>query len=195
MRLFKKVLNFSAERHLKTAGDLFIYHSDYEGAMELVKKALAHDPEDTRALVLYGDILFCLNRDIDALNILNKALSLNNKLAEAYISKAGVLEVLGKFREALDCCKEALNHIKPDKRYLLSSLFYQQLVLLIRLKRFREAQRLLDRIHQYLDEEDVDYLNACYRGLLDQLCNKRQQIRERAKRLSIQVIDGKEALA
>ena len=51
MQLLKKVLNFSAERYLKTAGDLFIYHSDYAGALEMVDKALTHDETDTRALV------------------------------------------------------------------------------------------------------------------------------------------------
>lgn len=174
MQLLKKVLNFSAERYLKTAGDLFIYHSDYHGALELVEKALDNDPHDTRALVLYGDILFCLNRDLDALQALEKALKLNPNLAEAYISKAGVLEVLGRFRDALNCCRIALGHIDAKKHYLLPSLFDQEVILLIRLKRFREAQRVLDKAAGYLEDDDLDYLTASYRSLLEQYCQKRQ---------------------
>ena len=188
MQLFKKVLNFSAERYLKTAGDLFIYHSDYPGALTLVEKALETDPHDTRALVLYGDVLFCLNRDIDSLRALDKALKLNPKLAEAYISKAGVLEVLGKYREALHCCRLALQNIDEKKQYLLPSLFDQEIILLIRLKRFREAQHVLDKAAQMLDEEELTYLLLSYKGLLDQFCQKRQQTRERAKDLSLKIL-------
>jgi tetratricopeptide (TPR) repeat protein len=188
MQLLKKVLNFSAERYLKTAGDLFIYHSDYHGALSLVEKALFHEPNDTRALVLYGDILFCLNRDLEALKALNDAISLNPDLAEAYISKAGVLEVMGKYREALLCCRQALTLIDQKKQYLLPSLFDQKIILLIRLKRFREAQLVLDNAANYLDEDDLDFLFSSYKGLLDQFCQKRQQATEKAKRLSLSVI-------
>ncbi len=190
MQLLKKVLNFSAERYLKTAGDLFIYHSDYPGALTLVEKALASEPQDTRAWVLYGDILFCLNRDGEALHALNEALRLNPSLAEAYISKAGVLEVMGRYREALNCCRQALNHINEKRQYLLPSLFDQQVALLITLKRFREAQRVLDKAAQYLDDEELTYLYASYKGLLEQFCQRRQDTRRKAQRLSLSVIDG-----
>lgn len=190
MQLFKKVLNFSAERYLKTAGDLFIYHSDYQGALGLVEKALDSEPYDTRALVLYGDILFCLNRDVEALQSLNEAIKLNPTLAEAYISKAGVLEVLGRHREALQCCRQALLYIDKRKEYLLPSLFDQEIVLLIRLKRFREAQRVLEKAQYYLDEDELDYLLSSYKGLLDGFCQKRYEAQGKAKRLSLQVLKG-----
>jgi tetratricopeptide (TPR) repeat protein len=192
MQLLKKVLNFSAERYLKTAGDLFIYHSDYMGALELVEKALDSEPNDTRALVLYGDILFCLNRDMEALQALNKALQLNAGLAEAYISKAGVLEVLGKHREALQCCRQALSLIGDSKRYLLPSLFDQEIILLIRLKRFREAQRVLDKACLYLEGEDLEFLLSSYKSLLEGFCQRRNQQGglTKSKRMCLQVLSG-----
>ena len=36
MNFLTKVLNFSAERYLKTAGDLFIYEGDYESALHML---------------------------------------------------------------------------------------------------------------------------------------------------------------
>jgi tetratricopeptide (TPR) repeat protein len=188
MQLLKKVLNFSAERYLKTAGDLFIYHSDYSGALALVEKALEHDPQDTRALVLYGDILFCLNRDIEALQALNQAIKLSPNLPEAHISRAGVLEVLGKHREALQSCKTALDNIGKSKQYLLPSLFDQKIILLIRLKRFREAQQVLNKATYYLDNEELDYLLSSYKGLLDQCCQKRVRVHEKARKLALCVL-------
>lgn len=190
MQLLKKVLNFSSKRYLKTASDLFIYHSDYPGALEQIEKSLEIDPNDTRALVLYGDILFCLNRDVEALHALNKAVSLDGTLPEAQISKAGVLEVLGKYREALNCCHQALNLIDTEKQYLFPSLFDQKIILLIRLKRFRQAQQVLADAVNYLEQDDYDYLSVSYRSLLEQFCQHRQKAQDKAKTLSLRVLDS-----
>jgi tetratricopeptide (TPR) repeat protein len=177
MQFLEKVFNFSAQRHLKTAGDLFIYHEDYAGALEQVERSLALDPTDTRALVLYGDILFCMSRDMDALRVLNKAILLDEHLPEAHISKGGVLEVMGKFREALCCYRKALGCIELPKAYLLPNLFDQKIMVLIRMKRFREAQVVLTQAAHYLEEEALDYLQFTYRGLLEQLCQQRRRRR------------------
>ncbi len=72
LQFLKNVLNMSAERYLRTAGDLFVYEGDYESALMMVDKTLAIQPEDTRALVLRGDILYCLNKDFEALSVFNK---------------------------------------------------------------------------------------------------------------------------
>ncbi len=188
IHLFKKVLNFSTQRYLKTAGDLFINHSDYVGALSLVEKALEAEPNDTRALVLYGDILFCLNRDVEALRAFEMALYLNPYLPEAYISKASVLEVLGRFREAIHCCKRALHLIGPNKVYLLPSLFDQEILLLIRMKRFREAQQVLIKAGGYLEPDEWDYLYYSYKDLLDQLCQQRQKVFKSRERITLHVV-------
>jgi len=174
MPLLKNIFNMSAERFLKTAGDLFIYHSDYEGALDMVERVLEMEPNDARAMVLHGDILFCLNRDVEALRVLTHAIEKNPNLPEAYISLAGVLEVLGKHREALKSCRKALPLIAPPKEYLYPSLFDQQIILLIRLSRFRQAQLVLEEAEQYMNGDDYKGFVANYRDLLDQ-CRKRKQ--------------------
>ena len=174
--MLNKVLNFSAERYFKTAGDLFIYEGDYEAALAMVEKNLELTPQDIRALVLKGDILFCLNRDMEALQVLNQALELNQHCAEALISKAGVLDVLGQHREALHCCEQALPLIDAHKQYLFSTVVDQKLVLLIRLKKYREAQQVLSTAKQYLEPDDYRSLLAAYRPLLDRI---RKELREK----------------
>ena len=143
MKFLSKVLNFSAERYLKSAGDLFIYEGDYESALNMVDKTLEIEPQDVRALVLRGDILYCLNRDQEALDTFNTALSINPDSVEALISRAGVLDVLGKYREALECCNRAFEQIRPYQNFLLPSLYDQNIVLLLRLKKYRQASLLL----------------------------------------------------
>ncbi len=188
--LLNKVLNFSAERYFKTAGDLFIYEGDYETALSMVNKTLELDPQNIRALVLKGDILFCLNHDLEALKVLTRALKINPECAEAYISKAGVLDVLGKYREALACCTAATQYISASNRHLLPTLIDQQLILLIRLKKFRQARALLNESHLKLSSDEYEYLVACYATLLTHFCQTREQVRQKANKLALRVIDG-----
>jgi tetratricopeptide (TPR) repeat protein len=189
-RVLNKVLNFSAERYLKTAGDLFIYDGDYETALSMVEKTLEIEPDDTRALVLQGDILFCLGRDTEALESFNQALSSNPFCVEGYISKASVLDILGRPREALEFCNKAFLLINTSKEYLLPTLYDQKIVLLTRLKRFREAQNLLKQASSQLPSEEHLYLLSCYKTWIDRTCQKRNQLRDRAKALSLKVISG-----
>lgn len=185
MNFLKKVFNFSAERYLKTAGDLFIYDGDYESALAMVEKTLEIEPKDLRALVLRGDILYCLNRDEEALETFNTALNINPDSVEALISRAGVLDVLGKYREALSCCERAFEQIRPYQHFLLPSLYEQHILLLLRLKKYRQAQALLRNSESRLGKEDYQYLLASYSHILDGLSKKRRQARDRADRLNL----------
>lgn len=185
-----KVLNISAERYLKSAGDLFIYDGDYESALEMVEKTLEIEPDDIRALVLKGDILYCLNRDLEALQVFNHVLSINADCVEALISKAGVLDVLGRHRDALVCCNRAFELIRAHQAFLLPSLYDQKMLLLLRLKRYREALRLLDEAVGKLGGEDYQYLNHSYRPILERCFRGRDIIRKRAGTLSLKVLAG-----
>lgn len=188
MKFLTKVLNFSAERYLKTAGDLFIYEGDYDSALYMVEKTLEIEPDDVRALVLRGDILYCLNRDDEALDTFNKVLGLDPNSVEALISRAGVLDVLGRYREALESCRRAFQQIKPHQAYLLPSLFDQNIVLLLRLKKYRQAQMLLRSAESRLPREEFNYLLGSYSHILDRLSRNRQKARAKAEHLSLEVL-------
>lgn len=190
MNFLTKVLNMSAERYLKTAGDLFIYEGDYISALLMVEKTLEIEPSDIRALVLRGDILYCLNRDNEALETFNKALSIDPDSVEALISSAGVLDVLGKYREGLECCGRAFQQIKPYQAYLLPSLYDQNIVLLLRLKKYRQARYLLRSAESRLIKEDYQFLLSSYSHILDRLFNNRRQACAKARNLNLEVLPG-----
>lgn len=188
MKFLTKVLNFSAERYLKTAGDLFIYEGDYEAALELVEKTLEIEPKDVRALVLRGDILYCLSRDQEALDTFRKTLAIDPDCVEALISCAGVLDVLGKYRESLECCVRAFRQIKPYQGYLLPSLYDQNIVLLLRLKKYRQARFLLKTAETRLPKEEYQYLLGSYSHILDRLSRNRHKARAKARQLNIEIL-------
>ncbi|MDX2085022.1 MAG: tetratricopeptide repeat protein [Candidatus Melainabacteria bacterium] len=187
---FKKVLNFSAERYLKVAGDLFIYQGDYDTALAMVDRTLEIDAQDTRALVLKGDILFCLNRDIEALDVLNEALKADAHCVEAYVSKASVLDALGKLRDALHCCQQALVYLHRPHDYLLFTLYDQTLSLLLRLRKHRQATQIYEEAQYRLSPEEAAYLSVTYKCLLEQRARERQQRLCRQGNPSLTVLNG-----
>jgi tetratricopeptide (TPR) repeat protein len=160
----QKVVNLSVETALRTAGEVFIYDGDYEMALDLVERTLEVAPQEQRALVLKGDILFCLNRDTEALALFNQALDLTPHCIEALVSKAGVLEVLQRPREAVRCCNEALVLVGDTDHPLLLSIFDQKLQLLVLLKRYREAEKLLVSAKSRLIEREYQFLFHCHQG-------------------------------
>lgn len=190
MNFLTKVLNMSAERYLKTAGDLFIYEGDYVSALQMVEKTLEIEPSDVRALVLRGDILYCLNRDNEALETFNKALHINPHSVEALISSAGVLDVLGKYREGLDCCNRAFQQIAPHHGYLLPSLYDQNIMLLLRMKKYRQARFLLRSAEGRLIKEDYQFLLSSYSHILDRFFRNRKKACAKARRLQLEVLPG-----
>ncbi len=177
LQFLKNVLNMSAERYLRSAGDLFVYEGDYESALMMVDKTLAIQPEDTRALVLRGDILYCLNKDFEALSVFNKVLDKTPSCIEAYVSKASVLEVMGKYREALTSCNTAFELIQAGSGYLLPTLFDQKLMLLTRLRKIGEAHALLEEAKERLKPSEFEFLHVTYRPILNEFIRYKQNRR------------------
>lgn len=185
LKLLARVFDFSAERYLRSAGDLFAFEGDYEAALAMIDKTLALSPRNERALVLKADILFCLNDDAAALRLLNQAIEAHPDRPEAYASKAGVLDALGKPREALQCCDLALSLIGRAHDYLLAPLLDQKLSLLIQIRRHRQALRLLNEASKLLNDDEYGYLQMCYRSALTQACRQRRRPASAASHLAL----------
>jgi tetratricopeptide (TPR) repeat protein len=188
MNPMNKVFYLSSEQYLKTAGALFTDDGNYEAALDMVDKTLAIAPDEVRALVLRGDILYCLNRDEDALASFETALSIDSNSVEAWISKAGALEALGRPQEGLLCCIEAFEHLQDHQGYLLLCLVDQQLSLLIQLRRYRQAKALLDLSVQELDSQEASFLLATYGPSLDRLKRRRTKALQQAQGQSLRVL-------
>ena len=176
MGLLAKVFQFGATRDFKIATDLFIYHNDYEGALQAVEHALKQDPTNYRAAILYADVLFCLHREMEALGILDEVIAKKPALPEAYISKASVLEVFGRTRESLACCRLALQYIDTSKSYLLQTVYEQKISLLLSLKSYRAAENVLLDAEMVLDGDEYEYLLCTYQRDVSRARKKHQQI-------------------
>jgi tetratricopeptide (TPR) repeat protein len=185
---FSKITNLKVEKLIREASDNFSYNRNYELALSQVNEALTIEEDNVKALILKGDILFCMDMDNDALEYFEKAIKADPYSAEAYGSKAGTLDVLGHYEEALRCCDKAFELVTIKDKYILPSLFDQKITLLIRVRRFEEARKALRRAINALPEEDYTYLRTCYQGMIESSCKLRKRKLAQAEKLSLKVI-------
>ncbi len=184
----KKVFNLRVEKLIREANDNFLYFRDYLSAMEQVNEILEIDECYVRALILKGDLLFCVDKEKEALECFEKAINYDPFCSQAYGSKAGTLDVLGRHEEALSCCEKAFENITLKDRELLPSLYEQKIAILLELKRYEEADEVLKRSSKILSKEDYNYLISCYRNLIDSSCKERKRKLKLAKEMALQVV-------
>jgi tetratricopeptide (TPR) repeat protein len=173
-RQIKKIFHIEAERIVREASDNFIYFRDYKTALRQVNKVLKIDSTHVKALILKGNILFCLDREDEALEFFEKALGLDPFSAEAYGSKSNTLDVLGKVKEALACCEKALKNVTAKDYELLPALYDHKIALLIKMKRYEEAGSALKESYRYLKTEDSFKMATCYRDVINPLLKEQK---------------------
>jgi len=174
----KKIFNIEAEKLVREASDNFIYFRDYETTLEQLTRVLEIEPEHVKALILKGNIFFCIDRDDEALECFEKALNIDPFSAEAHGSKANTLDVLGKVKEAFACCEKAFKNLTVKDKDLLPSLYDQKIALLIKLKKYEDAKLTLKQCYRYLKTEDSFKIASCYRDIIDTLL-KEQKYRKK----------------
>lgn len=174
----KKIANIEAEKLVREASDNFIYFRDYQIALKQVNRVLKIDENHVKALILKGNILFCLDMEDEAMECFEKALSIDPFSAEAHSSKSNTLDILGKVKEAYAYCEKAFSSITVKDKELLPALYDHKIALLIKLKRYEEARATLKESYKYLKTEDSFKMAACYRDVIDPLL-KEQRYRKR----------------
>jgi tetratricopeptide (TPR) repeat protein len=184
----KKIFNLRVEKLIREAGDNFLYFRDYLSAMEQVNEILKIDECYVRALILKGDLLFCIDKEKEALEYFEKAIYFDPYCSQAYGSKASTLDVLGRHEEALSCCQKAFENITLKDRELLPSLYEQKITILLELKRYEEAKEALRKSSKLISKEDYNYLISCYRNLIDSSCKERKRKLKLAKEMAMQVV-------
>jgi len=156
--------------------------------MDQIDEALSIEPLNVKALILKGDILFCTDMDQEALEYFDAAIKADPYSAEAYGSKAGTLDVLGHYDEALKFCDRAFELVSIKDKFLLPSLFDQKIALLIRMRKFEEAKKTLNRSVRMLPDDESSYLCSCYQGMIESSCRLRRKKLAQAEKLSLKVI-------
>jgi tetratricopeptide (TPR) repeat protein len=185
-RINKKIYNIKAEKLVREAHDNFLYFKDYEMAVEQAEEVLEIDPLNAQAIILKGNIFFCVDEKDRALKCFEEALEIDPYSAEAYSLKANILDMRGQEEEALECCEKAFQNLRKRDRELLTSLYDQKIAILVKLKKYEEAKETLKKSYKHLGEEDSSYIASCYRDVIDTLHRAKQKKKSIAvKRLKL----------
>ena len=171
----KKPANLEAEKLIREASDNFIYFRDYEIALKQIDRVLEIDENHVKALILKGNVLFCVDRVDEALEYFEKALSIDPFSTEAHGSKSNTLDVLGKVKEAFTCCEKAFNNITVKDKELLPALYDHKIALLLKMKKYEEAKLTLKESYRYLSTEDSFKMAACYRDIVSTLLSEQKR--------------------
>lgn len=184
----KKIFNLLAEKLVREADDNFIYFKDYETAMSQVNEVLRIEPDHPKALILKGNLMLYIDKDHEALKCFEQAIDADPQSAEAYGSKAGMLDLFGKQKEALQFCEKAFQHVSMRDRDLVISLYDQKISILLKMKKFKEAGMVLNQSFQSLPEEGIDYLASSYQKLIDVAHKEKLRKRKMASKLSLRLV-------
>ncbi|MEM0951241.1 MAG: hypothetical protein AAGI66_03745 [Cyanobacteria bacterium P01_H01_bin.74] len=176
-------LNFSLERYLRVAGEYFLLDEDHEAALQMVEKALLHNATDIRALILKGDILYCINADEAALAVFKKIVKIYPDCVEALISMATIYEHFGQYRKGLTCCETAFVTVREKNRALLPSLYDQTLSLLVLLNKYSQAKMLLKEARLELAKNEIDFLESAYKPIILNHLAQRKITQDRRQQL------------
>lgn len=186
----ENVLHLASRRLFQQARELFVYEAQLDEALDRVSQGLRLEPGNVQGWVLRADILFCLRQDEAAQQSLHYALRLAPACVEALLSQASVLEALGQIRDALRANRLALRHLRSRHRYLLPSLYEQQINLLVRLKKTPQAIALLHESRARLSPRDHQTLRQEFHNLLRKTRPARVQRLKQARHLVLHVARG-----
>jgi tetratricopeptide (TPR) repeat protein len=182
-----KIYNLKVEKLIREASDNFIYFKDYKKVISQLEQILKIDSMYTKALLLRGDLAFCTDKYEQALKYYSLAIESDKFSAQAYGKKAGILNMLGRHKEALEASKQAFQSITLKDRNLLPSLYDQQVSLLFALKRFKEAKEVLKKASRILSDEDNIMLISSHQGLIDASFKEQLKKQERAEKFSLKL--------
>ena len=120
VKVFKKALLISPtdESLLQNFAYAAQFLDDTESSVLFLKKLCEKKPFSEQNWIAYSNLLFNTENYFDAITALDLAIAINDKNADAYLSKAEAYISLENYSEAINCFHEALE-IKPDEHIIL----------------------------------------------------------------------------
>ncbi len=137
---------------LNNLANNYKYKFDFKKAKELYKIVLKKDPKNSSALLNCGNLEFTLNNNNEALELLQKAVKINNKLIPVHLNLAITYQSLGRFKQAKEHLYK-INSLKPE---------------------FTRSDKMLSTLINY--KEDKNHLDKMLKKLQELELNKQEKI-------------------
>jgi tetratricopeptide (TPR) repeat protein len=184
----KKIFYIKVEKLIREASDTFIYFKDYASALNLIEEALLIEPLNSKAFILKGHLLLCTDNEERAIKYFKKAISVDLFSAEAHGAMAGTLYMLGRHQEAFEYNEKAFEYLMPKDKNMLPSLYDQKISMLIQMKKYEEAQFMLQKSTKYLSNEDSCNLLSSYQETIKNHCKLRKLKKQKLAQISLKLV-------
>ncbi len=177
------VINIKSEILFREAEDYFLYFGKTKKAIQKLDEAIILTPYHTKSLVLRGDISFISGKIDEALNLYEKAYTTFSNDSKILGAIATCLESKEDYRKALSYCDKAFLFINENNCQLLQSLYELKISILLRLKEYKKAQKLIaDAKYNLSTEEIIKFKNH------REVINIKLKIKEKIKSSSLHVL-------
>lgn len=146
-------------------GDLLHGFGKYEEALDAYENAIKNSDEDelSESLLDKAETLGHLERDEDALKIINQALELDPENPNGWDMKSDVLNELGRYDEALQAAEKGLSF---DEEHV--DLLIDMGSVLMRLGKDEESLSYFNKAIQFDSSDELSWYNkACVLSALD----------------------------
>ncbi len=126
-------------------------------AEQFYKQILQKDPQNPYALHSLGLIAYKKGQSDIALDLIGKAISINNNIPELHNSSGLILEAFGRFSEAINSYKHAVS-IKPD----YSDAYHNMAIAMQSIHRYDEAVTMCQKAISYRSDYAEAYNTMGY---------------------------------
>jgi chemotaxis protein methyltransferase CheR len=130
-----------------TAGLNSMYQGNYTEAAAIIEELLRLKPDHTGAIMAEGEIHLMSGRSEEALDCFNRALSLNDLLAEGYFLRGFLFEMGDRIKDALDEYRKAvllkMDFVMPH--YNLGKLYFRAGDVRSSSREFRNSLKMLEK--------------------------------------------------
>ncbi len=141
-------------------GSALYLEKKYLKAINLFNKAIKQNPESYKAWYFKGKALFDYNNDStkrmipkkyeEAKKYIDKALEIKPNKPDIWISKSKILNIIGPYEDALNCCYEAMK-IRPNAFWLEAACTHECF------KHYQEAIECIDKCILYRSKRSAHF--------------------------------------
>ena len=179
------VLNIDTERFFREAEDYFYYFDRQDLAIKNLKAAIKLSPTHIRCIKFLGDIYYAGGNMKKAFEYYSQAAALQPESTMILSSLAVVCDAMQNFQNALDFINLAFKYYTIKDIKIYAQMCDLKFSLLIKLRKYNEAKKYLDKIKKVLPFEDAKIVSISNNS---DILNKKLALKERMNTLNIKVV-------
>ena len=179
------ILNIDTERFFREAEDYFFYFNRQDLAIENLQTSIKLTPNHHKSIKFLGDIYFTIGKIEKAFDFYSQAAALRPDDTSVLSSLATACEALGDYENALAFLNVAFEKYTIKEVKIYAQMCDLKTSLLLKLQKYEEAKKFLNRIKKNLPSEDVKIVETSNHT---ETLKKKLSLKERMENLNIKVV-------